>query len=160
MNQIIKTLFFIIGLALLSSGVVFADTVCLDDPLSCNDILLIYTATENPAILDLIGYEYGCNKPHRLIRGVARVVDNTVYINYRMANEEFFGGIFGSPPGNFTTDNVFIVNYDLSTNSGTYKYYSTNGFPSPENVGTYALGICPAVTAITVTPDGPDRFPN
>jgi hypothetical protein len=160
MGKIIKTLFFIIVLSLLSSGVVFAATFCLNDPNSCNDILLIATETENATILDLIGYEYGCNEPHRLIRGVARVVGNVVYINYRMANEEFFGGIFGSPPGNFTTDNVFIVNYDLSANSGTYKYYSTNGFPSTANAGTYVPEICPAATATTVTPDGPDRFPD
>jgi hypothetical protein len=158
MNKIITTLLFMIVLALLSPGVVFADTICLNDPLSCNDILLIYTETENPTILDVIGYEYGCNKPYRLIRGVGRIVGNIAYVNYRMADEEFFGGVFGSPPGDFTTDNTFILVYDLSANSGTYKYYSTNGFPSTTAGGTYELGICPAETATTVIPDGPDKL--
>ncbi|MHA2217876.1 MAG: hypothetical protein ACXACY_18225, partial [Candidatus Hodarchaeales archaeon] len=123
------------------------------------DILLIYTETENPTILNLTGYEYGCNEPVRLIRGVARIVGNNVYANYRMADEEFFGGIFGSPPGFFAVNKTFIVDYNLSTNSGTYKYYSSNGFPSTEAAGTYEPVICPLVTATTVTPDGPDRFP-
>lgn len=160
MNKIITTLFFLIVIALFSSGVVFADTICLNDPVFCNDILLIYTETENPTILDLVGYEYGCNEPFRLIRGVARIVGNSVYANFRMANEEFFGGIFDSPPGFFATDNAFILVYNLSTNSGTYKYYSSNAFPSTDAQGTYVPGICPAVTTTTVIPDGPDRFPD
>lgn len=69
--HIIKTISFIIAFTVLSSVVVFADTVCLDDPLSCNDILLIATATENATIYNLIGYEYGCNEPQRLIKGAA-----------------------------------------------------------------------------------------
>lgn len=77
-----------------------------------------------------------------------------------MANEEFIGGIFDSPPGNFVTDKVFLVNYNLTANTGTFKYYSTNGFPSPEKAGTYMPTTCPAGTAGTVTPDGPDRFPD
>ncbi len=46
MNKIITTLFFIIVLSLLSSGVVFAATFCLNDPDACNDILLVVTCPQ------------------------------------------------------------------------------------------------------------------